>query len=132
MKEVNANEVAPGERLSDHVYEYDAEERSIVRADKAEERRQEKETMQKDVKTAEERAASPEKAAARGDKADRDEGRVSFKQKLPEMKEKASRTDKGQSCSRECQKEGSGDRINPFQSRFYGRRDPPVTPAFPL
>ncbi len=89
VKEVNANEVAPGERLSDHVYEYDAEERCIVRADKAEERRQEKETMQKDVKTAEERAGNPEKAAVRGDKADCDEGRVSFKQKLPEMKEKA-------------------------------------------
>ena len=63
VKEVNANEVAPGERLSDHVYEYDAEERCIVRADKAEERRQEKETMQKDVKTAEERAGNSEKAA---------------------------------------------------------------------
>ena len=36
----NATEVKPGERLSDHVYEYDAEERSIVRADKVEERRQ--------------------------------------------------------------------------------------------
>ena len=89
VREVNATEVKPGERLSDHVYEYDAEERSIVRADKAEERRQEKETMQKDVKTAEERAGNPEKASAREGKADRDEGRVSFKQKLPEMKEKA-------------------------------------------
>ena len=46
--------------------------------------------MQKDVKTAEERAGKPEKASAREGKADRDEGRVSFKQKLPEMKEKAS------------------------------------------
>jgi len=89
VREVNATEVKPGERLSDHVYEYDAEERSIVRADKVEERRQEKETMQKDVKTAEERAGNPEKASAREGKADRDEGRVSFKQKLPEMKEKA-------------------------------------------
>ena len=89
VREVNATEVKPGERLSDHVYEYDAEECSIVRADKVEERRQEKETMQKDVKTAEERAGNPEKASAREGKADRDEGRVSFKQKLPEMKEKA-------------------------------------------
>ena len=89
VREVNATEVKPGERLSDHVYEYDAEDCSIVRADKVEERRQEKETMQKDVKTAEERAGNPEKASAREGKTDRDEGRVSFKQKLPEMKEKA-------------------------------------------
>ena len=90
VKEVNANEVTPGERLSDHVYEYDAEERSIVRADnKAEERRQEKESAQKEGKTAEERSGNSEKAAAREGKADREEGRVSFKQKLPEMKEKA-------------------------------------------
>lgn len=34
-----------------------------MRADKAEERRQGKETMQKDVKTAEERAGNSEKAA---------------------------------------------------------------------
>ena len=104
VKEVNANEVAPGERLSDHVYEYDAEERSIVRADKAEERRQEKETMQKDVKTAEERAGNPEKAAAREDKADRDEGRVSFKQKLPEMKEKAAEQTKANPVAENAQK----------------------------
>ena len=104
VKEVNANEVAPGERLSDHVYEYDAEERSIVRADKVEERRQEKETMQKDVKTAEERAGNPEKASAREGKTDRDEGRVSFKLKLPEMKEKAAEQTKANPVAENAKK----------------------------
>ena len=104
VREVNATDVKPGERLSDHVYEYDAEERSIVRADKVEERRQEKETMQKDVKTAEERAGNPEKASAREGKADRDEGRVSFKQKLPEMKEKAAEQTKANPVAENAKK----------------------------
>lgn len=36
IKEVNATEVRPEERLSDHVYIYDAETKEIVRADKEE------------------------------------------------------------------------------------------------
>ena len=60
--------------------------------------------MQKDVKTAEERAANPEKAVAREDKADRDEGRVSFKQKLPEMKEKAAEQTKANPVAENAKK----------------------------
>ncbi len=76
VREVNATQVSPDEQLSDHVYEYDAAERTIVRADKAEEKRLAKET--------EKAGPEPEKAAEK-----KNEGRVSFKEKLPEMKEKA-------------------------------------------
>ena len=38
MQDVNATQVAPEERLSDHVYAYDAKEHELFRADKAEER----------------------------------------------------------------------------------------------
>ena len=76
VREVNATQVSPDEQLSDHVYEYDAAERTIVRADKAEEKRLAKET--------EKAGPEPEKAVEK-----KNEGRVSFKEKLPEMKEKA-------------------------------------------
>lgn len=76
VREVNATQVSPEEQLSDHVYEYDAAERTIVRADKAEEKRLAKET--------EKTGHEPEKAAEK-----KNDGRVSFKEKLPEMKEKA-------------------------------------------
>ena len=36
-------QVAPGERLSDHVYEYDAKEHELFRSDRAEERAKQKE-----------------------------------------------------------------------------------------
>lgn len=35
--------MAPGERLSDHVYEYDAKEHELFRSDRAEERAKQKE-----------------------------------------------------------------------------------------
>lgn len=41
VKEVNAAQVAPQERLSDHVYRYDGGIQEIYRADKAEEHRKE-------------------------------------------------------------------------------------------
>lgn len=44
VKEVNATQVAPEERLSDHVYAYDVKEHELFRADKAEERSVAKET----------------------------------------------------------------------------------------
>ena len=37
VQEVNQTQVAPQERLSDHVYEYDAKKQEIVRADKVQE-----------------------------------------------------------------------------------------------
>jgi hypothetical protein len=44
VQDVNATQVAPEERLSDHVYAYDAKEHELFRADKAEERAAAKET----------------------------------------------------------------------------------------
>ncbi len=44
VQEVNAGQVAPEERLSDHVYVYDSSEHELIRADKMEERMQAKET----------------------------------------------------------------------------------------
>lgn len=43
VQEVNQTQVAPGERLSDHVYEYDAKEHELFRSDRAEERAKQKE-----------------------------------------------------------------------------------------
>ena len=43
VQEVNQTQVAPGERLSDHVYEYDAKEHELFRSDRAEERAKHKE-----------------------------------------------------------------------------------------
>ncbi len=42
VHEVNTNEVRPDDRLSEHVYEYDAKEHVLMRSDKVEERRAEK------------------------------------------------------------------------------------------
>ena len=68
VREVNATQVSPEEQLSDHVYEYDAAERTIVRADKAAEKRLAKET--------EKTGPEPEKTA------EKNGGRVLFKKKL--------------------------------------------------
>lgn len=42
VQEVNQTQVAPEERLSDHVYEYDAKEHELFRSDRAEERAKQK------------------------------------------------------------------------------------------
>ncbi len=42
VHEVNTNEVRPEDRLSEHVYEYDAKEHELMRSDRAEERRAER------------------------------------------------------------------------------------------
>ena len=42
VQTINENEVAPEERLSDHVYHYDVKDRVFERADKFEERQKEK------------------------------------------------------------------------------------------
>ena len=64
VQEVNQTQVAPGERLSDHVYEYDAKEHELFRSDRAEER-----AMQKE------------------EKRDNRHERVSIKEKLAEKKD---------------------------------------------
>mgnify|MGYP000083303884 FL=1 len=64
VQEVNQTQVAPGERLSDHVYEYDAKEHELFRSDRAEERAKQKE-----------------------EKGDNRHERVSVKEKLAEKKD---------------------------------------------
>ena len=83
VQDVNAGQVAPEERLSDHVYMYDSQEKELVLADKMEERQQQRAEAQKDAKEAEQ-ADKPGKAEKGEKKSERE--RVSMKEKLPEKK----------------------------------------------
>ena len=83
VQDVNAGQVAPEERLSDHVYMYDSQEKELVLADKMEERQQQRAEAQKEAKEAEQ-GDKPDKAE-RGEKKPERE-RVSMKEKLPEKK----------------------------------------------
>lgn len=65
VQEVNATQVSKEEKLSDHVYEYDSQNKELVRADRAEDREQKQ------------------------DRSEKSHERVSVKEKIPEMKEKA-------------------------------------------
>ncbi len=71
VHDVNAGEVAPEDRLSDHVYMYDSVEKEIVLADKMPDRIQAREAAQEDKKP--------------------DRERVSLKEKLPEKKAEAAK-----------------------------------------
>ena len=53
VQDVNVGQVALEERLSDHVYMYDSQEKELVLADKMEERQQQRTEAQKDAKEAE-------------------------------------------------------------------------------
>ena len=86
VKEVNATQVAPEEKLSDHVYEYDAKEKELYRADKADEHEQKVEQ-----KHAKEKGAEKEK--------------VSIKDKLSQNKEKAAEINKSHEKNHEKKKE---------------------------
>ena len=83
VQDVNVGQVALEERLSDHVYMYDSQEKELVLADKMEERQQQRTEAQKDAKEAEQED-KPGKAE-RGEKKPERE-RVSMKEKLPEKK----------------------------------------------
>lgn len=50
VQEVNQTQVAPQERLSDHVYEYDAKEHELFRSDRAEEHTKQKEEKRDEKK----------------------------------------------------------------------------------
>lgn len=50
VRDINQNEVSPEERLSDHVYEYDAKAHELYRSDKSEERKMEKQVEKKPEK----------------------------------------------------------------------------------
>ena len=86
VQEVNATQVAPEEKLSDHVYEYDAKEKELYRADKADEHEQKVEQ-----KHAKEKGAEKEK--------------VSIKDKLSQNKEKVAEINKSHEKNHEKKKE---------------------------
>ena len=83
VQDVNAGQVAPEERLSDHVYMYDSQEKELVLADKMEERQAQRAEALKEAKAAEQ-GDRPSKAE-RGEKKPERE-RVSMREKLPEKK----------------------------------------------
>ena len=83
VQDVNAGQVAPEERLSDHVYMYDSQAKELVLADKMEERQAQRAEAQKEAKAAEQGDRLDK--AERGEKKPERE-RVSMKEKLPEKK----------------------------------------------
>ena len=79
VRDVNATQVDPEDRLSDHVYSYDAKEHELFRADKAEER-----------------AANKEKAATKvADKPEKKPVRKSLKERLAEKKAQVVKNEAG-------------------------------------
>ena len=90
VQDVNADQVAPEERLSDHVYMYGSQEKELVLADKMEERQQQRAEARKEAKEAEQ-TDKPGKTE-RGDKKPERE-RVSMKEKLLEKKAEVAKTE---------------------------------------
>lgn len=81
VQEVNAGQVEPEERLSDHVYQYDSKEHELVRMDKLEERNQQRQASLEGAKLDEKAEKKP------------DRERVSMKEKIPEKKAEAARNE---------------------------------------
>lgn len=63
VQEVNATQVAPEERLSNHVYEYDAQAKELMRSDRAEERRALRESKQEKSEVKEEKRSLKDRLA---------------------------------------------------------------------
>ena len=104
VQEVNETQVAPQDRLSDHVYQYDNETHEVFRADRAEEHQQAKEEsislgaveMPKDAvaeqpKDKAEKAA-PEKGEKKAEKGDKE--KTSLKERLDDKKKEAKAQEK--------------------------------------
>jgi len=88
VQEVNATQVAPQDRLSDHVYQYDAETREVFRADRVEEHQQAKENavMPRDAV-----ADQPKKEV---DKHDKEKEKASLKERLEDKKKEVKNQEK--------------------------------------
>ena len=98
VQEVNATQVAPNEKLSDHVYEYDSETKEIFRADLAEEHQKAKEAA-KEAKS--EQTGKAEKGEKKAEKTEEKKERPSLKARLEDKKKE----------SKELQKEGKQKEI---------------------
>lgn len=79
VQEVNATQVAPQDKLSDHVYQYDNETREVFRADRAEEHQQKKEAAKDAVDM-------PKDAVADKPKDKGDKEKTSLKERLEDKK----------------------------------------------
>lgn len=74
VREVNATQVEPDEKLSDHVYAYDSREKELFRADRTEEH---------------EKKVEKKHEVSKKQEMSKEHKRVSVKEKMSEMKEKA-------------------------------------------
>lgn len=89
VQEVNATQVAPEERLSDHVYAYDTKEHELFRADKAEERAAAKESSREENTAAVKENEAGAKAKVKEEKQER----PSLKARLAEKKDMAAKAE---------------------------------------
>lgn len=87
VQEVNATQVAPQDRLSDHVYQYDNETREVFRADRAEEHQQKKEALKDSVDMPKDAVA--DKPRDKGDKE-----KTSLKERLEDKKKESKEMEK--------------------------------------
>lgn len=87
VQEVNATQVAPQDRLSDHVYQYDNETREVFRADRAEEHQQKKEAAKDAVDM-------PKDAVADKPKDKGDKEKTSLKERLEDKKKESKEMEK--------------------------------------
>ncbi len=83
VQDVNATQVEPEERLSDHVYEYDATAHELMRSDTAMEKRVIRENPKEQGEKAEERKSLKEKLEEKRTVA------ASVKQTTPKEKERS-------------------------------------------
>lgn len=100
VREINAEQLAPEERLSNHAYQYDSIGHELVRMDKMEERTKQRHEMLDGAK--------------RGEKAERtdkkpEKERVSMKERIPEKKAEAAKS------------ETERDKTVPSKTRAAGR-----------
>ena len=87
VQEVNATQVAPQDKLSDHVYQYDNETREVFRADRAEEHQQKKEAAKDAVDM-------PKDAVADKPKDKGDKEKTSLKERLEDKKKESKEMEK--------------------------------------
>lgn len=87
VQEVNATQVAPQDKLSDHVYQYDIETREVFRADRAEEHQQKKEVAKDAVDM-------PKDAVADKPKDKGDKEKTSLKERLEDKKKESKEMEK--------------------------------------
>jgi hypothetical protein len=109
VQKVNATEVNPQDRLSNHVYQYDCNTHELYRADRAEERAQSEKSAEhetvKEVDTIEKSDNTGKSATIK--KAEKPAERVSLKARLAEKKQQVAGEKKDPAMGRGKQNEAS-------------------------